>query len=442
MIPLPHCLDVERESGWLGVEVPGKLHLEEKERFAIVSIDVRQLPEEMVRSAVSPILKGYRYHKPEASIHLLATSLPEGEPSSGSIDRVRAFTKVTSKGNVISELNITLRNRLRHSLYLNPPPDAQVRSVVLDGQPFNPSRTMDGFILLPLKRSIDHGQLKPFTISIVLESSISPFGWFGLSRLSLPTIDLPISSFAWSIFLPARNIYSQLKGEIKSQEYCGLADWYKPSFSGNTSDSGQTEMQSSSQHSIAQSAISADAGAMPVRIKVPKEGMRLDYSRYWIEGEQHIKISCFYLRSWLRIPLWILLAILFATGMLISSTYFYISPPPKFLPWFGVGLCIIIVWPAYRIGGFLPIVFGVAMGLIAVGYYWHLFDHAPASFSEWASTLHSRFQSSKTEVKERTVRGTIWQIIIICSVGIFGLMLLHNLSLLLFLLLKPLGGGE
>ncbi|MEE8409953.1 MAG: hypothetical protein V3T05_10125, partial [Myxococcota bacterium] len=52
-VPIPRALGVEREHGWLAVEVPSKLRLEEAERRDILVVDERQLPAEMVRNADS-----------------------------------------------------------------------------------------------------------------------------------------------------------------------------------------------------------------------------------------------------------------------------------------------------------------------------------------------------------------------------------------------------
>src|SRR5690606_3169124 len=124
----PRPLGVEREYGWVGVEVTGALNLEEKEARGMTRVDVRQLPADMLTNAVSPILKAYRYHDPTAALSLVAEPLPEQDPSSHSVDSVRAYTTVSIDGKMLTEMRITLRNRLRHQLILTLPSGAELRS--------------------------------------------------------------------------------------------------------------------------------------------------------------------------------------------------------------------------------------------------------------------------------------------------------------------------
>ena len=185
--------------------MPGKLQLEETERKEALAIDVRQLPGEMVQSAVSPILKAYRYHTAGAKVGLNATRLPEREPVSASIDRIRAFTVIAGDGQVLTDMRITLRNRLLPSLSVTLPQGTEVRSALLDGEPVKPSRDDKGRLMLPLKRSEGEERLAPFTVQVVLSAGAKPLGLFGRPAVELPAVELPASSVSWSLFLPAKN---------------------------------------------------------------------------------------------------------------------------------------------------------------------------------------------------------------------------------------------
>ncbi|MBI3179612.1 MAG: hypothetical protein HYZ27_08110, partial [Deltaproteobacteria bacterium] len=226
--PLPRAVGIEREQGYLGIEVPGKLKLEETRKEEIVPVDVRQLPPEMVDSAVSPILLAYRYHSPSAKVSLRAERLPEKDAASASIDNVEATTVLSPEGREMTRLVITLRNRARPSLVLSVDRETEVRSSLLDDQPVKPSRDEEGRLMLPLKRSAGGDRMEPFTLEIVLESSVGSFGLFGRKTLDLPAIDLPISSLEWTVFAPARNSYSRLLGEVSTQSWAGEASWHQP----------------------------------------------------------------------------------------------------------------------------------------------------------------------------------------------------------------------
>ncbi|MCP4345774.1 MAG: hypothetical protein GY795_09635 [Desulfobacterales bacterium] len=423
--PLPMCIGAERESGWLGVEVPGKLRLGEKSAKNVQAIDVRQLPEDMIRSSVSPILRAYRYHSTDAEISLFADLLPEIEPSSGSIDRIRAFTKVTGSGNIITEMRITLRNRLRHSISLKLPKGAEVISSMLEGQPLNLSRSDKG-ILLPLKRSAGFGRLEPFTISVVIENKTSGFGLLGASELNLPSVDLPVSSLSWTVYLPERNTYSALKSDIGYQKYAGSVSWSQPSYTGHSAEgagAGSFQVQTTAAgHSSA-------AGAMPVRFAIPKKGKRLDYARYWIEAEKPVSLNFLYLRSWLSIPAMLFIVVMIAFGVFTAVT----GLASKKKTVLGTAVFVISAAAGYLLYGKGTIPPGIVLGLIAVGIYKNWLFSAVA----WGTGVAERFL-------QREKKKAPWgfkRIVLCAGFMIFGLIFFINIIRLLALLIfRPLGG--
>ena len=434
--PLPRCQGVERESGWLAVEVPGKLQLAEKKRAQVSEVDVRQLPAEMVSSAVSPILKAYRYHTPDAQVQLVATRLPEIEPKSASIDRIRAFTKLTQEGKLITDMRITLRNRLRPDLRLSLPEGTRVSSALLDGQPFNPSKDDDGRILLPLKRSGGGDRLRPFTVSVVVESQLDPLGWFGEPELTLPSLDLPVSSLVWTVYLPARNLYSRLEGEIESQTYVGRASWhqpvYRPRNRAPVAGGGFSAATASGRSSV-----TADAGAMPVRFKIPTEGLQLSYQRYWIDADHAVEVEFHYLRSWLRYPAWMGLSLLAALGLLLFSLRFGPSRS-KLLSSLGLALFVAAAWGGQRVEGVEAIALALLLGVIAICVQRRWIRRLPEALTDWAKTLFPRFR--EREKHPELWRG--WPLFrrISATVGLcfFGLLLLEASIHFLFLLFNPL----
>ena len=386
--PIPRCIGVEREHGWIAVEVPGKLKLGEEDRKEALAVDVRQLPPEMVASAVSPIIRSYRYHSPERTITLEATLLPDMEPSSGSVDRIRAFSVISPEGKIITDMRITMRNRLKPTLALELPEDATVRSVHLDGEAIRPSRDDDGHLVLPLKRSEGGDRLTPFTLQVVLETTSSPLGLFGISRLSLPALELPASSSEWSVFLPSKNIYSSLHGDVEPQTFAAEARWHEPSGSSlalSTGDLASLEGAPGSGE-----ATGGDSGLMAVRIELPRTGTRLDYTRYWLDGGVPLEISFRHIRSWLTIPAGIALAILLALACVLAATR--LDPHrPRLLPWIGLGLAAAVLWPLGEIGGGWGVFAGFAIGFAAIALRRRWFTRAPAAVLEWLRSLGPRF---------------------------------------------------
>ncbi|MBW2699691.1 MAG: hypothetical protein JRF33_02640 [Deltaproteobacteria bacterium] len=431
--PLPHCLGVERESGWLGLEVPGKLQLETKPPVNADAIDVRQLPAEMIQSAVSPILRAYRYHEPKPKVGLAVRHLPEIEPASDSIDRVKVFSKITVEGKVLTDMRITLRNRLLQNLRMRLPKGASIKSALLDGQPFNPSRNADGQVLLPLKRSTGRERLRPFTLSVVIEQNMDDLGLFGHPVLRIPQLDLPISSLGWTVYAPGRNIYTRLEGDLDEQQYMGKAGWHKPAPSWG--DPGIGADLAVRALSISDGASSADGGAMPVRFKVPKEGKRLDHSRYWIAAEAPVSVSFLYARGWLRIPAWMAMATLLALGLWMVSLRFR-SLPSRMVPLFGLAL-VIAGWCLARwLGGSMAVFLGMMGGFFIIAVHRQWLRLGPEAISAWTGSLAERFSQ-----REKDPKG--WgasRILLSVGLGFFGLILVSLFLELIWLLFSPLGG--
>jgi len=426
VVPLPRCLEVEREHGWLGVEVPGKLLLEQEQVEQVLAIDARQLPEEMVRSSVSPILRAYSYHSPRARVTLRATRLPEKEPESGSIDRIRAITTLTGGGRIMTDLRITLRNRLRHSLALRLEEGSRVLSTHLDGQKVKPSRDEQGRLLLPLKRSAGRERLQAFTISVVLERQDDSLGILGRYALQLPAVDLPVSSLAWSIHAPARNIYTSPEGDIDPQEYAGRAGWHAAvagHAAGWGGGRGEADGGVLGLLSEAGPVASAHSGAMPVRIKIPAHGKKLGYQRYWLEKGRPVRITFWHARGWLRLPAWWTLAGLLALGIMMLSLAF--GKQRRALPAAGgLVLAMLVCWPLLRLGGALGVVLGVLGGVALTFWQRHWLRRAPTHLLEWARTLPARYRQRRHNPAAWTGPRVAWRMVLAIGICYFALVLL------------------
>ncbi len=416
--PIPRCLGVEREHGWFAVEVPGKLRMSEKDRKDVLAIDVRQLPAEMVASAVSPIIKSYRYHSSTAHIGLEAAVLPDMEPSSGSIDRIRAFSVISAEGKILTDMRITMRNRLRPTLALDIPEGVTIRSVHLDGEAIRPSKDEGGRLMLPLKRSEGRDRLVPFTVQVVMESAPPPLGLFGMSEMALPAVELPASSTTWSVFLPANNIYSALAGDVETQSFATEAIWHQSSDGSTGVRLVDNSEQSTIEGEEQTRATEAGSGLMAVRIELPKSGTRLDYSRYWLEGDAPLEISFRYLRSWLTIPATILLTLLMALACLLMETRFR-KNPSRVLSWIGLVLGLALLWPISEVGGTFYIGAGVAIGMAAIALRRKWLSTVPGEILEWGKTLGKRLKEYRKDLKAPTT-GRIVKLSVLGGVMIAG----------------------
>jgi hypothetical protein len=427
--PLVRCIGVEREHGWLAVEVPGKLKLEEAAHDQIFAVDVRQLPPEMIDSAVSPILKAYRYHGDKASVELRASRLPEKDPASASIDRLRAYSVVSPEGKVLTDLRITLRNRLRHTLVLAMPHGTRVVSTLLDGQPVKPSKGERGDLMLPLRRSSGDERLEPFTVQVVLENDQRPMGWLGRRSLLLPAVDLPVSSLHWSVYLPAPNRYSALAGELAPQVLAGEGSWHQPSRRSARGTPGLAPHARGEEDSS-----SANTGAMPVRIDLPESGVRLEHTRYWIEANEPVRVSYRFLRAWLFAPL-SLLALLMTAGLAALGIVRRRTASGVF----GAAGTLAALAATAAFAGVAVAVFGILLGAAIAAARRGFFARAMEAAARWWHELPSAWRS-REKPEKRAFGWLVWRLLVSVPVVVF-LVLVAGASLrILGLLTNPFAG--
>lgn len=278
----PHAIGAERETGWIGLETIGTMQVEDTGGISVVDVSVAQLPAELVQNAVSPVLEGWRYHEDGATVQLLATNLPERDPAAGAIDTLNAVTVIAPEGGTRTTVTMTLRNRLRHSLGIRLPDGVEIRASRLDGVAVVPSKTADGRVLLPLKRSAGTDRPVPFTVELELVGEARALSWVGLASLALPQIELPISTMDWAVRAPAANRYTDLYGDISPQADVGRS-W---------EDTPSTR--------------------------------RMTYKRFWVRPDAVTQVRFGHIRGWLLAPLGLFAA---AVGALGARRVVRSSPP-------------------------------------------------------------------------------------------------------------------
>ncbi|MCC6807214.1 MAG: hypothetical protein IT381_07305 [Deltaproteobacteria bacterium] len=427
--PLPRPQRVERDAGWLGIEVPGKLQLQEKAIAGVLPVDVRQLPPDMVESSVSPILKAYRYHAADAAVTLAATRLPEKDPKGASIDRLVASSLLSPEGTLLTDLSVTLRNRLRPSLVLALPEGATVVSALIDGQPVKPSRDAGGRLTLPLVRSGGDDRLRPFTVQLALEQNVGRLGWIGRPTLALPSVDLPISSLRWVVYVPERNVYSRLEGDLDGQVLAGEASWHQPSTHSEVLRAQATVAP------LARAGLSAPAtgggGAMSVRPAVPHVGRPLAHRRFWIENDQPMTVHFWYLRNALTLPIGWLSALLVAVAVAVVSL---VNDRRRRLA--GATLAVLSCIPAYKLIGSDAVVLALLCGGLFAAARRGLLQRAWTSFIGEVRAMPQRFAARARP--QRTKWQWLMHAAVTAAMAVTGCFFIILLLRVVWLLGRPL----
>ncbi len=185
---------------------------------------------------------------------------------------------------------------------------------------------------------------------------------------------LPVSSLAWSVFLPGRNLYSGRRSDLAPQTRTGSATWLTPPVSaeeagedgedggdGHADGGGDGDGEGGPATAPA-AAGSAESGEMPVRIASPRTVTRLEHERYWLARGAPVEVTFVYARRWLRLPA------LLAFGLLAAAGAFVAARAPRRGPrrvWRALGLAALVaaVWPLDRYAGGFAVALALAAGL-------------------------------------------------------------------------------
>jgi len=182
--------------------------------------------------------------------------------------------------------------------------------MLIDGRPVRPSLGADGALVLPLERGASvGGRPSPATLQVILETpAAAPRGW-GRVRLELPRVSLPAASLAWSFYLPYGFRYLDPTGAGASEPLQGHAAWRQPRGAAAATDAPPAEPS-----------LGADAGAVPVRIKLPWSGERREHQRYWVAEGERVAISLGYLDSRLVLPAVALGVLVLGVGLATAAS--------------------------------------------------------------------------------------------------------------------------
>ena len=337
-LAIPRMLDVERDSGFVAIEVPGKLAItavtpEGAARFT--PLDVRELPATLIESSVTPIVRAFQYNDAGSRAAIAIARYPTKPVEGDGIDALVVHTVATEDGSRLTELSVKLRNAHRQYLTVGVPSAATVRSATVEGEPVKPSRDAQGKLLLPLVRSRQEGEgLRPINVQLVYQEQSGAFAIVGRAHLDLPSIELPIASLQWTVDVPQRYAVSRLRGPVAQQSYAGTAQWQSPhgeevyrddnanndddqledvlaqevqphrfgrALGGIRGAGGPRGLAMPVQAQASSASTDGNSGGVAVRVQVPHAGHELGYRRYWIDAQDPVWVELTYLRrAWLR----------------------------------------------------------------------------------------------------------------------------------------------
>jgi len=277
--PIIRATGVEREKGFIGVVAVSNVEIASENAKGARSIDVRQLPADLVAMTNQPILLAFRYVGEELSIPLTIKRHGEVGVLVTIVDSALFTSMQLNDGRRITKVIYTVRNNRNQFLRLKMPQGAETWSVEVSGNTVAPAKDDQGNVLIPLIRSAKGAQeLASFPVDMVfVETPAQPAPGKGTLRVELPTVDAPAMHVMFSYYLPAEGKYtvgwgrSGFSGPLRIvEEFTSLAAGQGPQVVAVDAQAQAVQMEEQMQTRVDQQARAA--GATPIRVRLPING--------------------------------------------------------------------------------------------------------------------------------------------------------------------------
>lgn len=195
-IPLIRIPLAERETGGVAIEVLGAGEIKERQANGLEEAEAGELGQ-LISSRQSPSLIAFRLLPAEGqSPRSLSLNVARYTPQAvltANVDEAEYNALISPDGKILVQSRFAVRNNQRNFLKLNLPPTAVLWSASVAGRPIRPGRAADGSLLLPLEKSRTGDEAPAFVVELTYLDRAPAWTDKGRTRLSLITVDLPIS---------------------------------------------------------------------------------------------------------------------------------------------------------------------------------------------------------------------------------------------------------
>lgn len=210
VVPAVAVNGAEVEHGRIAVEALTAVEVQASSVQQLSSVDVNELPQQLVLKTTNPILLAYKYVHvdPPFQLGLKVTRHKEIDVQSAAIENAHYRTLFTSDGLAVTKVDYTVRNTRKQFLKVALPADSEVWSVFVAGTAEKPALAGDGGdgaeqagpsdVLIKMINSTDG-----FPVEMVYATRLDAVGAFGSIASHLPRPDMVVTHTRWDVFLPA-----------------------------------------------------------------------------------------------------------------------------------------------------------------------------------------------------------------------------------------------
>ena len=221
-IPLLRLLNTEKDTGGVAVEILGAGEIKDQKAEGLEDADATDLGE-MVASRQSPALVAFRARAGEAgatrSLSVNVARYDQQAVLMANIEEARYQVLMSSDGKELVQARYAVRNNQRNFVKITLPVGATVWSASLAGRPIRPGQSPDGSLLLPLEKARGGDDAPPFAIEILYVTRATAWDQKGREKVTLPSLDLPISRTGLLLYYPPMFRVTAEPGTFRAEEY-------------------------------------------------------------------------------------------------------------------------------------------------------------------------------------------------------------------------------
>ena len=229
--PMLSVLDAEPEQGRIAIEALTAAKISALEETRLSTVDIAQLPEQLVLKTRNPIRLAYKYVQadPPPHLRLKISRHAELDTQIASIETARFQTLYTLHGLAVTTATFTVKNSRKQFLKICLPEKSEVWSVFVDGKPEKPALATaeakaeaecSGLgVLIKIINSADG-----FPVELVYRTQVSELSGIGQVSGTLPRPDMVATHTRWDVFVPDKLSYADPDTNMDLVEAAVFAD--------------------------------------------------------------------------------------------------------------------------------------------------------------------------------------------------------------------------
>jgi hypothetical protein len=210
-VPQVEVVDADVEHGRIAIEALSALEVQASLVEQLSSLEINELPRQLVLKTTNPILLAYRYVRTEKPfvLQLRITRHEEIDVQVAAIDTASYQTLFTTDGLAVTRVQFDVRNSRRQFLRLSLPPDSEIWSVFVNGNAQKPAfasdtETTEKDVLIKMINSAT-----AFPVELVYATRGAAMHNFGRIKSSLPRPDMIVTHTNGDVYVPASPRYGE-----------------------------------------------------------------------------------------------------------------------------------------------------------------------------------------------------------------------------------------